>query len=324
MTRSTKSPQADMKLKEGSPMKWKMSRKEAAIGFLFIMPWILGCSMFFIRPFFMSIYYSLTEYDVLSAPKWVGFQNYKSLIFNDPETISSIVVTFKFALLNVPATLLTALFFSVLLNQKLKGLSLWRTMFYLPAVIPGVASAVLWRLVFSEGGILNRFIGMFGAEPFHWLENTSTVLPSFVIMNCFAAGTGIILYLGALQGIPSILYESAKIDGAGSWVRFIKITIPMISPIILFNLVTSVIANLQAFEQAYVLTSNTNDLPTWGGPNGATFFIFLKLYKSAFVDYQFGYASAISWVLFIIIAIFAALVLRSSRAWVYYENMKGR
>ncbi|MFC4598407.1 carbohydrate ABC transporter permease [Cohnella hongkongensis] len=305
-------------------MKWKMSQREAVTGILFILPWIVGCSMFFIRPFFMSIYYSMTKYDVLSPPEWIGLRNYRDLFLNDPETLSSIVVTFRFVLLNVPATFLTALFFSVLLNQKLKGLSLWRTLFYLPAVIPGVASAVLWRLVFAESGILNKLTGLFGAEPSHWLENPSTVLPAFVIMNCFSAGTGIILYLGALQGVPTILYESATIDGAGAWTKFTRITLPMISPIILFNVVTSLIANLQAFEQAYVLTSNTNDLPTWGGPNGATYFIFLKLYKSAFVDYQFGYAAAISWVLFAIIAVFASLILRSSKAWVYYENMKGR
>lgn len=305
-------------------MKWNMSRREAAVGLLFISPWIFGCSMFFVRPFFMSIYYSLTRYNVLDEPKWVGFKNYTDLFMNDPETVSAIWVTFKFTFLNVPATLTTALFFSILLNQKVKGLALWRTLFYLPAVIPGVASAVLWRLMFSQHGLLNGVIGVFGVEPFHWLENEATVLPAFVIMNCFAAGTGIILYLGALQGIPTHLYESAKLDGAGSWTRFTRITLPMISPIILFNLITSIIGNLQAFDQAYVMTSNTNDLPTWGGPNGATYFIFLKLYKTAFVDYQFGYAAAISWVLFGIIAVFAVMILRSSKAWVYYENMKGR
>ncbi|MBE9915109.1 sugar ABC transporter permease [Paenibacillus donghaensis] len=307
-------------------MKWSISRKEALTGILFILPWVLGCSLFFIRSFVMSIYYSLTKYDTLSPAEWVGLKNYVDLLWHDPETWKSVLVTFKFTLINVPATLLTALFFAVLLNQKVKALSLWRTLFYLPAVIPGVASAVLWRLLFSEGGMLNKALGIFGVAPFHWLENEATVLPAFVIMNCFAAGTGIVLYLGALQGVPTNLYEAAKIDGAGRWVTFTRITLPMISPIILFNLITSIIANLQAFDQAYVMTSNNNDIQSWGNPNGATYFIFLKLYKAAFVDFQFGYAAAISWMLFAIIAVFASIIFRSSSAWVYYENMnaKGR
>jgi ABC-type sugar transport system permease subunit len=303
-----------------------MSQKEALAGILFILPWVVGCSLFFIRPFFMSMYYALTRYDVLSAPEWVGTSNFADLLLRDPETWKSILVTFRYALLNVPATLCTALFFAVLLNQKVKGLPLWRTLFYLPAVIPGVASAVLWRLIFAESGILNKALSVFGVPSLHWLENEATVIPSFVIMNCFMAGTGIILYLGALQGVPSNLYEAAEIDGANRWVRFTRITMPMISPIILYNLIMSIIANLQAFDQAYVMTSNNNDIRSWGNPNGATYFIFLKLYKAAFVDFQFGYAAAISWVLFAIIAGFAALVFRSSGAWVYYENMnaKGR
>ena len=309
--------------------KWlNMYRKEALVGWLLISPWIAGCLIFFAVPFFRSIYFSLCEYDILSPPKYIGLTNFKNILYHDKLSFHAMRQTFIYTFANVPLTMVATLALALLLNNKLlKGLPFWRTCFYLPAVVPAVATYQIWRLLLTRRGLLSSVIAFFGGERIEWLMNKYTVIPAFLIMNLFYVGGGILLYLGALQGVPTHLYESAEIDGASSWKQFTKITLPMISPIVFFNLVTSIIGNLQVFGQAYVMTSGwqgTGDI-LWGAPGHTTYFFYLHLFKSAFIDYRFGYASALAWILFLVTLAFSALIFKSSAAWVFYVyTRKGR
>ncbi|MBI3958746.1 MAG: sugar ABC transporter permease [Chloroflexi bacterium] len=259
-----------------------------------------------------SLGLSFTEWDLLSPVKWIGLQNVRTMLA-DKLVWQALKVTSAYALTSVPLHIVFGLFLAILLNNNIRGLRFYRTAFYLPSVLSGVAVALLWRWLFSpEFGLINITLSTFGVQGPSWLGDEAWALPSFVLMSLWGVGAGAIIYLAGLQGIPTDLYEAAEVDGASGWARLWNITLPMMTPVLFFQLVVGIISALQIFTQAFIMTS--------GGPNNATLFLVLYLYRNAFQYFRMGYASAIAWVLFLYIFLLTLLVFRSSTAWVYYEG----
>jgi len=291
----------------------KGARHEAIAFYLFISPWVLGFILLILGPFIASLVLSFSHYNISQPIIWVGFDNYKKAFFNDPLFYHSLKITFTYALTSIPLRLVFGLVIALILNTKIRGISFWRTAYYLPSVLSGVAVAVLWKLVFHPtNGILNQMLGFIGIEGPRWLFDKDWALSALVIMSLWGVGGSMIIYLSSLQGIPTSLYEAATIDGANGWSKLWHITIPMITPVIFFNLIMGIIGTFQSFTNAFVMTQ--------GGPQNATLFYGLRLYFAAFRDVRMGYASMLAWVLFIIILILTLAVVRSSSAWVYYEG----
>lgn len=289
-----------------------MARREALAFYVLISPWLLGFLIFLAYPMLRSLYLSFTNYNLLSPPVWVGWQNYERL-FSDPKFWQSLRVTFVYALGSVPGSTIIALSLAMVLSQKLRGVNFLRTIFFMPSVLSSIAVAVLWMYIFRpEGGMLNIFLGWFGIEGPDWLLSEQWALPALILMSWWSIGGQIVIYLAGLKGIPESLYEAAEIDGANGFAKFRFVTLPMLSPTIFFNVVLAIIAALQVFDVGWVMTR--------GGPNDATLFYMINLYERAFQFVQMGYASALAWVLFIIIMVITLLVIRSSALWVYYES----
>jgi multiple sugar transport system permease protein len=250
--------------------------------------------------------------DLLTEYKFIGLGNLEKLV-GDPLFRKSLSVTFYYTFVSVPLSLILGLSIALGLNQNLPLQSLWRTLYFLPSVVSGLAVAIIWRMIFNpEFGLLNQALALVGIEGPRWLFSEQWAMPAFIIMGLWGAGGSMLLYLGGLQSIPTALYDAAKIDGASSWQCLWKITLPMLSPTIFFSLIMGIIGSFQVFTQALILTD--------GGPNFATLTIVLHLYRVGFQQLQFGYASALAWVLFAIIMFFTILAFRSSSAWVYYEG----
>ena len=293
----------------------KTARREAIEGFIFIMPWALGYLLFRLGPLLASLYLSVTNYDGSSTPQYVGLDNYQYLFTQDPRFVDSLRSTFQFVAGFLPLSLVIGLAIAVLMNQKVRGIMMFRGLYYLPSVTTGVAVALLWSFVFNKQfGILNAILDFFGIEKVGWLVDEDWVMVSFVLMALWGVGGTMIVYLAGLQAIPTELSESATIDGANSAQRFFYITLPMLTPTIFFNLVTGLIGAFQVFENAYIMTG--------GGPNYHTYFFGLNIYFTAFRTLQFGYASTIAWILFVIIASLTIFVMTTSRRWVYYASEK--
>ncbi|SEE94167.1 carbohydrate ABC transporter permease [Jiangella alba] len=291
-------------------------RRESATGYLWSQAWLTGFILFAVVPIIVSLYLGFTDWNGVQTPQWVGLQNYRE-IFRDPLFWQSSRVTLVFALLYLPASIVIGFAMALLMNQKLRGISVFRTIYYLPSVLSGVAVAVLWGFVFNrEFGVLNWIIGLFGIAPISWLNDPFWVLPAMVIMQLWGVGASVIIYLGGLQGIPTELYEVARLDGANWWRTLRAVTLPMMSPVFLLQIVVGIIGTLQIFTQAYVITS--------GGPNYGTYFFSLNIFNTAFQQFRFGYASALSWVLFLGIAAMTAVVFLSSKRWVYYAGGRGQ
>ncbi|MFQ5867642.1 MAG: carbohydrate ABC transporter permease [bacterium] len=290
-----------------------MRHKEAISGYLFIMPWLVGLVVFTAVPIIGSLAYSFTKYDLLSPPRFVGLYNYQRVFMEDPRFWVSLRVTGLYLLGMVPSQLILGFVLAILLNQSIKGIALFRTLYYLPAVLPAMASYMLWMWILHDHyGLLNYFLSMFGIPGQSWLIDSRWVIPAIIILGLWG-GTGavMIIFLARLQGIPTALYEAARLDGA-NWLRtFWHITIPAMSPIILFNLIMQIVTSFQVFGSAYVITQ--------GGPGDASLFYVLYLYRNAFQFNKMGYASALSWLLFIMIMLATIFVLKSSKKWVYYE-----
>jgi multiple sugar transport system permease protein len=296
----------------------KLARREEIEGYLFISPWVIGFFVFLIVPIILSIYISLTNYDYLSKPEFVGFANYVRALTNDPKVWHSLKITFLYTIMALPLEITLAFGVALLLNFRGAGLNIFRTLFYLPSILPPVAVSILWLWIFNpKFGMMNQALGWLGLDGPGWLYDPKWALFALVVMSMWGFGRGMIVYLSGLQNINPEYYDAAKVDGAGVWNMFFKITIPMMSPVIFFNIVMGVIGSFQVFAQAFIMTG--------GGPAGSTQFFMLYLYQNAFSFYKAGYASALGWLLFIIIMIFSLLVIRSSTAWVYYEGeLKGR
>lgn len=304
-------------------------------GYLFISPWLIGFIIFTAFPIITSLVISFCDWTLLSGfkhIKFVGLNNYVKLIGfrqeagrlvpRDPLFWQSLKVTFIYTVFAVPLTLVSAIGLAMLMNQKISGITIYRTIFYLPAVVSGVATAVLWRWVFNpEYGLMNylltllgvkKLLNLFGLELPLWLASTRWALPSFILMSVWGAGGAMVIYLAGLQGIPKELYEVAELDGAGPWKKFTNVTLPLLSPTIFFNLIMGIIGSFQVFTPAYIMTG--------GGPANATLFYGLYLFRQAFVYYRMGYACAMAWILFVIILFFTLLQFKYARKWVYYHG----
>jgi multiple sugar transport system permease protein len=302
-----------------SPRPGSLGRRESRWGYLFIIPWMVGFVVFTAGPMIASLVLSMTRYNIMSPPTWVGLENYVKLFTGDPKFWHSLGVTVTYALVAIPLGLIFGFALAYLLNLRVPGVPFWRTVFYMPAVMPAVASALLWGAILNPRyGILNWFLSLAGIRGPGWLASRTWALPALVIMSLWSVGGGMIIYLAGLQSIPTTLYESAQIDGASGWQQVRHITIPLMTPVIFFNLVIGIIGTFQYFTEVYVLTSTaTGGL---GGPADATLFYNIYLYNNAFRYLNMGYASALAWVLFVIVLLLTLLVFRSSAAWVYYEG----
>lgn len=290
-------------------------KKEVRIFFAFISPWIAGFAIFTVIPLLMSFYYSFTEWDVLTPATFVGLKNYIDL-FSDQLFFQSLKVTGIYTAIVVPLNVFLSLLVAILLNFEGRLAGVFRTIYYIPAVLSSIVVAVLWQWIFnSKYGLLNDFLAKIGIEGPRWLSDPKWAMPALIIMSVWGIGGGIIMYLAGLQAVPTNLYEAATLDGAGFWSKLIKITLPSMSPIILFTFLTSLIGTLQTFTQAYIMTS--------GGPNNSTLFYAYYLYQNGFSYRKMGKACAMAWLFLGVIVLLTLLVLKVSRNHVYYESEEG-
>ena len=301
------------KHKRYRPLSWY----EARDFYLFMLVWLIGWPCLRLLPMLASLGISMTRWNILESPKWIGLANYAKILTDDELFWQALKVTFIYTL-SVPLRMAFALLLAVMLNQKVKGLALFRTIYYLPAVVGGVASSVVWIWIFNPNmGVLNYLLELVSIQGPNWLRSETWVIPSFMIMSLWRVGGSMVIYLAGLQGVPTALYEAAKIDGANAVQRFISVTLPMISPVIFYNVVMAVIGSFQVFTAGYVMTN--------GGPHNASLFYVLYLYRHAFQFFRMGYASALAWVLFVIILIFTLSIIKSSPMWTFYEGeMRGK
>ena len=302
-----------MKRKNSFPkIKIGYRRGETVLAWAMVSPWLAGFLLLTAFPMVASLALSFMDWDMLSAPKWVGLANYEKLFFTDPLALHSLKITIIFSLASIPLNIVFGLAIAMLLNTNIRGLSVFRTIYYLPAILSGVAVAILWQWIFStEFGLLNTALRLFGVEGPAWLGSKIWVLPAFVIMRLWSVGGGMVIYLAGLQAIPTDLYEAAEIDGANWWQRILRITLPMLSPTIFFQLITGVIFSMQIFTEAFIMTD--------GGPANASLFYMLYLYRQAFSFFKMGYASALAWVLFVAILLLTVILFATAKFWVYYE-----
>lgn len=288
---------------------------ENRAAYLFLTPWFLGLALITTAPVIASLYLSFTRYNILRPPRWIGFDNYIEMFTRDPQFWAAVRVTFFYVGWSVPLVIVFAIAVAVLLNRGLAGLSLYRSIFYIPSLIGGsVAIGLLWREVFGTRGIFNDFLAIFGIPATSWVANPATAPWMLITLNVWTFGSAMVIFLAALRQIPTSLYEAASMDGASAMTRFRRITLPLLTPVILFNVVLQLIHSFQAFTQAFIVSNGT------GGPAESTLLYTLYLYKRAFVQLDMGYASAMAWMLLIVIALFTALLFWSSRFWVFYGD----
>jgi multiple sugar transport system permease protein len=288
---------------------------ENRTAYLFLTPWLLGLVTITAAPVFASLYLSFTRYNILRPPRWVGLGNYVEMLTRDPQFWQSVRVTFFYVGWSVPLVLIVALTVAVLLNRGLAGLGFYRSIFYVPSLIGGsVAIGLLWREVFGTRGIFNDFLGLFGVPAQSWVASPETAPWMLVTLHIWTFGSAMVIFLAALRQIPTALYEAASIDGASAWLRFRRITLPLLTPVILFNVVLQLIHSFQSFTQAFIVSNGT------GGPAESTLLYTLYLYKRAFVQLDMGYASAMAWMLLLVIALFTGLMFWSAKFWVFYGD----
>jgi multiple sugar transport system permease protein len=294
-----------------SPFASKQARRNFITGVLFASPWIVGFLIWTVYPVVASLYYSFMVYDILRPARFVGLKNYADMLFNDSLFQTVIGNTFYFVALGVPFGLVTAFLLAVLLNNEVKFRAGFRTLFFLPAIVPAIATAEVWRWVYNpQWGLINATLRSWGVATIPWLSSPDLAKPSLLIIHAWAQGTAMMIFLAALQDVPRSLYDASLVDGANRWQRFRHVTIPMCSPAILFVGLTSLIGMFQYFTLGWLLTQ--------GAPNNSTEFFSMYLYRNAFRFFKMGYASAMAWLLFIIVLAITLLLFRSSARWVYY------
>lgn len=282
-------------------------------GYLYMLPWLLGFLILTAWPMIYSFYLSFTDYSMFKAPEWVGLKNYIKMFTRDRGFTKALFTTFRFVLMAVPLKLVFALFVATRLNKGVRGMNLYRTFIYLPSLLGGsVAVAVLWRNIFGTDGYINTVLGIFGIESIKWLTSPKYALMTIVLLNVWQFGSSMIIFLAGLKAIPNSLYEAASMDGAGALRKFFNITLPMISPVIFFNLIYGLIGAFQQFNSAFLITK--------GGPANATYLYALMLYEKAFTSYQMGYAAGMAWILLGIVGCFTAVMFIGQKFWVFYEN----
>ncbi|MFB5188826.1 carbohydrate ABC transporter permease [Alicyclobacillus fastidiosus] len=286
--------------------------RQNAVAYLFLAPWLIGLLGLTIIPMGASLYLSFTNYDMFDPAKWVGLSNYIQM-FHDPSYFSSVKVTLIYVVISVPAQLMIALGVALLLNRGMRGLRIYRAIFYVPSLFGGsVAIALLWQQLFGGDGVLDQILSYFGIHGINWVDSPSTALYTLIVLALWQFGSPMIIFLAGLKQVPIDLYEAATIDGAGKVKQFFHITFPMLTPIIFFNLVMQIISSFQAFTPAYIVSNGT------GGPLNATLFYTLYLYQQGFTDFHMGYASAMAWVLLLAIAVISGMLFLSSKKWVHY------
>lgn len=305
---------------EGSRARRPRSLRRAVLAekiapYTFLAPWLIGFFVITLGPMLYSLYLSFTDFSMLAPAKWVGLDNYLKLFTNDPKYLGSVRVTLIYVVISVPLQLAFALLVAMVLNRGLRGLSLYRSVYYLPSLIgASVAIAVLWRQMFGADGLINQVLALFGIHGQSWIGNPDTALGTLIILNVWTFGSPMVIFLAALRQIPEYLYEAAAVDGISKRQAFWHITLPMLSPVVLFNLILQMIGAFQAFTPAFVVSGGT------GGPVGSTLFYTLYLYQRAFTSFEMGYASAMAWVLFVGIAIITAANFWFSKYWVHYDD----
>lgn len=291
-------------------------------GLFFVSPWIIGFLLFTLYPTIASLYYSMTSYDVLRPPQWVGLENYHYFFTKDNLSIKSITNTLYYAAISVPLNILVAVSVSLLLNAKIRFLPVYRTIFFLPSVVPAVASTMLWIWLLSYNhGLLNMALESLGLAKVAWLSNPTWTKPALILMSLWGFGGMMVIYLAGLQDIPDTLYEAADIDGANGLQKVVHITIPLLTPQIFFQLVTGIIGAFQVFTTAYLLGGSSGS-SSMGGPANSLLFYSVYLYNNAFTFFKMGYASAMAWILLVITLLTTLLVLRSARLWVFYGGSR--
>ena len=292
-----------------------MARREERVAYLFLSPWLIGLVVFIIGPVIASLLISMTDWNLLTPPKWVGLKNYEKM-FSDRDFYNSLRVTFRFVAMSLPVYTVVSLSLALLLNQRIRGMYVFRTVLFMPSVIAGTAVAVLWSILLNpDVGVVNEILKSIGiAQPPRWLASRDWAIPAVILMGLWGVGGGVIIYLAGLQNIPPHLYEAATIDGANSRQKFRFVTFPMLTPSIFFQLITGLVGAFQVFDVAYVLAGR-------GGTRASALqFYLLHVYEEGFQNGRFGYASALSWVLVVIATLVILIVFRSSERWVYYES----
>lgn len=293
---------------------YKFSTKN--IGLFFILPWLIGFLIFKVYPFASSLFYSFTNFDLFNGITKVGFMNYIK-IFTDSDNLKAFWVTAKFALFDVPLKLIFALFIAYILNFKIKGVNFFRTAYYIPSILgSSIAIAILWRAIFSTDGLINTILGIMGFSEINWMASDNGAMAVIVLLRVWQFGSAMVIFLAALKNVPEDLYEAAAIDGAGKITQLFKITVPLITPVIFYNLITQICQAFQEFNAPFLITK--------GGPNGATTLISILIYNNAFLRHKMGMASAQAWILFVIVMTLTAIAFISQKKWVYYSDDDGR
>jgi oligogalacturonide transport system permease protein len=294
-------------------MKGNRLTRRNNMAYLYILPWLIGILGFQLYPFIVSFYYSLCDYNPLREPVFINFDNYVRLFTRDSEFITSLKATLLYTVYTVPCKLIMSLFIAMLLNKARKGIGTLRTLYYLPSLFGGsVAVSVLWRTMFMDHGMINSWLNFFGVPTVSFLGNPNTALPTLSMLEVWQFGSSMVMFLAALKQVPSTLYEAAHIDGAGSVKRFFKITMPYISPIAFFCIIMQTLNAIQNFTSAFVITR--------GGPVKSTYMLGLKLYNDGFLYWKMGYASATSWIIFFLAALFTLVLFTSAKYWVFYSD----
>ncbi|MBB6635638.1 carbohydrate ABC transporter permease [Cohnella thailandensis] len=300
-------------------MKQKLRHNDHIVGYIFSAPFILGFLVFILFPMASSLYYSFTDYNMLTKPNFIGFDNFTRMFTDDDKYWKSVRVTFTYVFASVPLRLAFALGVAMLLNRSIKGVGFYRSAYYLPSLIGGsVAVSILWTQVFGDQGIINSALGLIGIESTKsWIGTPETAIWTLIALAVWQFGSSMLIFLAGLKNIPKEMYEASGVDGAGKVRQFFKITIPMLSPIILFNLINQTISSFMTFTPAYIISRGE------GGPLDSTLLYSLNLYKRAFEYYEMGYASAMAWVMLIVIGIMTLILFQTSKYWVHYENKGG-
>lgn len=294
-------------------------RKEASrdnkAGYLFLLPWLVGLVVITIGPMIASLYLSFTDYSLIQAPEWTGLENYARML-SDARLHNSLKVTFIYVFVSVPLQLVLALAIALLLDKGMRALPFYRSVFYLPSMLgSSVAIALLWRQIFGTDGVINQILRVFGVNATTgWVSDPEYALWTIILLHIWTFGSPMVIFLAGLRQIPGMYYEAASVDGATRWVRFTQITLPLLSPIIFFNLVLQIIGAFQSFTQAFVVSNGT------GGPSDSTMFYTLYLYQRGFGQFQMGYAAAMAWLLVVIVGVLTAINFFASKYWVFYDD----
>ncbi|GAB3838399.1 carbohydrate ABC transporter permease [Kribbella italica] len=294
--------------------RYSQRRRDAVTGYLFLTPWLIGLVAITLGPILASLYLAFTDYSLLKPPEWIGLANFQEML-TDRRLHKSLLVTFQYVFVSVPLQLLMALGLAIVLNKGIRGLGFYRSVFYLPSLLAGsVSIAILWRQIFGQEGLVNDVLAKVGIEGQSWVAHPDFALGTLILLNGWTFGAPMVIFLAGLRQIPASYYEAAAVDGAGRWTTFAHITLPLLTPIIFFNLVLQVIGAFQSFTQAFVVSGGT------GGPADSTLLYTLYLYDEGFGSFHMGYASAMAWVLLVIIAVLTAINFLFAKRWVFYGD----